>query len=91
VFCDAGDVSQYEIWQRGSLRFNYLHMSCGVGGRYDTPVGPIRLDVGWRVPWLQILGRPNEFEVEAHDPTWGVQPRILGQPLALAFGLGEAF
>jgi len=91
VFCDAGDVSQYEIWQRGSLRFNYLHMSCGVGGRYDTPVGPIRLDIGWRVPWLQILGRPNEFQVEAHDPTWGVQPRIAGQPLALAFGLGEAF
>jgi outer membrane protein assembly factor BamA len=91
IFCDAGDVSPYEIWQRGSLRFNYLHMSCGVGGRYDTPVGPIRLDVGWRVPWLQLLGEPNEFRVEADHPTWGVQPLILGQPLAFAFGLGEAF
>lgn len=91
IFCDAGDVSPYQIWQRDSLRFTYLHMSCGVGGRYDTPVGPIRLDVGWRVPWLQILGQPNEFQAEAHDPTWGVQPRILGQPLAFAFGLGEAF
>jgi outer membrane translocation and assembly module TamA len=91
VFCDAGDVSQYDIFQRNSLRFNYLHMSCGVGGRYDTPVGPIRLDVGWRVPWLQILGQPNETAVEAHDTTWGVQPRLAGQPLALAFGLGESF
>jgi outer membrane protein insertion porin family/translocation and assembly module TamA len=91
VFCDAADVSQHEIGQPGSLRFNYLHMSCGVGIRYDTPVGPIRLDVGWRVPWLQILGQPNESRAEAYDPTWGQQPRLLGLPVAFAFGLGEAF
>jgi len=72
-------------------------MSCGVGGRYDTPVGPIRLDVGWRVPWLQMLGQPNEYKAEARDPTWGVQPCIggscsgTGVPIAFAFGLGEAF
>jgi outer membrane translocation and assembly module TamA len=91
VFCDAADVSQHEIGQPGSLRFNYLHMSCGVGARYDTPVGPIRLDLGWRVPWLQILGQPNEFRAEEADPTWGQQPRLLGLPVAFAFGLGEAF
>jgi outer membrane protein assembly factor BamA len=91
VFCDASDVSQYEIWQRVGLRFNYLHMSCGIGGRYDTPVGPIRLDLGWRVPWLQLLGQPDETHAEAHDPTWGQQARILGLPIAFAFGLGEAF
>jgi outer membrane protein assembly factor BamA len=87
VFCDAGDVSQH----LGELRFNYLHASCGVGGRYDTPVGPIRLDVGWRVPWLQILGQPDEAHAQAFDSTFGVQPRILAQPIAIAFGIGEAF
>jgi outer membrane translocation and assembly module TamA len=89
VFCDTGDVAQ----QLGlsHLRLTYLHMSCGVGGRYDTPVGPIRLDVGYRLPWLQILGQPNETKAYASDPTLGVQPRLLGQPVALAFGIGEAF
>ncbi len=91
VFCDAGDVSPYEFGQPQSLRFTHLHMSCGVGARYDTPVGPIRIDFGWRVPWLQILGQPNEAAAEVKDPLWGVQPTIAGLPVALAFGLGEAF
>ncbi|HEY4014337.1 MAG TPA: BamA/TamA family outer membrane protein [Polyangiaceae bacterium] len=86
LFCDAGDVSQYVLPSPGSLRFDYLHMSCGAGGRYDTPVGPIRLDVGYRIPGLQILGKDP-----ANDPTFGAPPTILGVPLAVAFGIGEAF
>jgi outer membrane translocation and assembly module TamA len=92
IFCDASDVSQHVH----ELRFNYLHASCGVGGRYDTPVGPIRLDIGWRVPWLQILGQPDETRAQASDSTFGSQPRIGpapngDQPIAIAFGIGEAF
>ena len=86
VFCDAGDVSQYVLPNPGSLRFDYLHMSCGAGGRYDTPVGPIRLDIGYRIPGLQIVGKDP-----ASDPTFGAPPEILGIPLAVAFGIGEAF
>jgi outer membrane protein insertion porin family/translocation and assembly module TamA len=91
VFCDAGDVSPFDIRESRAFRFDYLHMSCGFGGRYDTPVGPIRLDLGWRVPWLQMLGEPNESKALQRDPTWGTQPLIAGLPIALAFGLGEAF
>ncbi len=87
VFCDAGDVSA-DSW---NIRLNHLHMSCGAGARYDTPVGPIRLDVGYRIPPLQVLGFANETEVFQADPTEGVQPRIFGLPMALALGLGEAF
>jgi outer membrane protein insertion porin family/translocation and assembly module TamA len=86
VFCDAGDVSQYVLPHPNALRFDYLHMSCGAGGRYDTPVGPIRLDIGYRIPGLQIVGKDP-----ATDPTFGVPPAIFNIPLAVAFGIGEAF
>jgi hypothetical protein len=86
VFCDAGDVSQYVLPHPGSLRLDYLHLSCGAGGRYDTPVGPIRLDIGIRIPGLQIVGRDP-----ASDSTFGVTQDILGIPAAVAFGIGEAF
>ncbi len=86
LFCDAGDVSQYVFPHPGSLRLDYLHMSCGGGGRYDTPVGPIRLDIGVRIPGLQIVGKDP-----SSDPTFGSPTAILGLPLAIAFGIGEAF
>ena len=86
LFCDTGDVSQHVLYQPNAVRLNYLHMSCGVGGRYDTPVGPLRLDIGYRIPGLQIVGGDP-----ASDPTFGTPPLILGIPMAIAFGIGEAF
>jgi outer membrane protein assembly factor BamA len=87
LFCDAGDVSAETF----DIRLDHLHMSCGVGARYDTPVGPIRLDLGYRIPPLQVLGSANETEAFLKDPTEGTQPTLFGQPLSIAFGLGEAF
>ncbi|MBX3190839.1 MAG: BamA/TamA family outer membrane protein [Labilithrix sp.] len=78
LFCDAADVSPFRL----DLRFDRPHLSCGVGGRYDTPVGPIRLDIGYRIPGLQVLGdASNERRAD----------ELLGIPIALAFGIGEAF
>jgi len=87
VFCDAGDVSAQQV----DLRFDHLHLACGAGARYDTPVGPLRLDVGYRIQPLQVLGYANETVAAAHDPTEGTQPLFLGIPLAVSFGIGEAF
>ena len=87
IFCDAGDVSAEPV----QVRLTHLHLSCGFGGRYDTPVGPIRLDIGYRIPFLQVLGFANEAAVAAHDPTEGTQPEIFSVPLAISFGIGEAF
>lgn len=95
TFCDAGDVSQYVLPDRRALRFNYPHMSCGAGARYDTPVGPIRLDFAYRIPSLQIVGAKNEWDAFNQDITIGQQPRLLSEPhtipAAIAFGIGEAF
>lgn len=80
VFCDASDVSIEQF----NLRFNYPHLSCGVGLRYDTPIGPIRVDVGYRIPGAQ-------FPSGADPRREGTPSTIFGAPIAIAFGLGEAF
>lgn len=77
TFVDAADVSA----RRLSLRPR-LHLSAGFGLRYDTPVGPIRLDLGYRIPGLQA---PPDAADE------GTPSSLFGLPLALSFGIGEAF
>lgn len=91
TFCDMGDVSPHVAGKGQAFRFDHLHLSCGVGARYDTPVGPIRIDVGYRVQPLQVLGFSNETAAYNHDPSNGVQPTILGLPIAIAVGIGEAY
>jgi outer membrane protein insertion porin family/translocation and assembly module TamA len=86
-FCDMSDVAP----QRDEFRFDHLHLSCGVGAAYQTPVGPIRLDLGYRVQPLQVLGYPSETAAAAADPVNGLQPTIFGLPLAVAIGIGQAF
>lgn len=87
LFCDAGDVSAQQV----DLRFKYLHLSCGGGARYDTPVGPIRLDIGYRIQPLQVIGFHNERAVWEQHPEEGLPPQILGAPLAISVGIGEAY
>lgn len=80
AFCDASDVSPQEL----DLRLTHPHLSCGPGARYDTPVGPVRLDVGYRIPGLQTIGG---LTPEERDP----DTFPLGIPIAVSFGIGEAF
>jgi outer membrane protein assembly factor BamA len=87
VFIDMGDVSP----QTADLRFKRLHLSTGLGARYDTPVGPIRLDIGYRIQPLQVLGYSSEEAVARADPVAGLPPKLLGIPMAIAFGIGEAY
>jgi hypothetical protein len=78
--------------QTADIRLDRLHLSCGLGARYDTVVGPIRLDVGYRVQPLQVIGYRSEAAAHA-DPSTNevVQPTIFGLPIAIAIGIGEAF
>jgi outer membrane protein insertion porin family/translocation and assembly module TamA len=81
VFCDTSDVSP----NRGQLRFNYPHLSCGLGLGYATPIGPVRLDVGYRIPGAQVPKGIDPIRVDGDPGT------IFGAPIAFAFGIGEAF
>jgi outer membrane translocation and assembly module TamA len=79
TFCDASDVSP----RTGDIRLTHPHLSCGAGGRYDTPAGPIRLDIGYRIPGLQYLGPKTADE---KDPD-----KLFGIPIAVSIGIGEAY
>jgi outer membrane protein insertion porin family/translocation and assembly module TamA len=85
LFCDASDVQASELTFRLGDVHRY-HVACGTGARYDTPVGPVRLDVGFRIPGLNP---------DFHDPrvvaTDGDPGTIFGVPAAVAIGIGESF
>jgi outer membrane protein insertion porin family/translocation and assembly module TamA len=81
VFLDASDVTR----QRLALRLDYPHITVGTGLRLSTPVGPVRLDVGWAVPRLQRIGGALDPSTEGRPATF------LGQPVALNIAVGEAF
>jgi outer membrane protein assembly factor BamA len=80
TFCDASDVSP----DRLSIRLAYPHLSCGLGLRYDTPIGPVRLDAGYRIPGAQ-------FPKGGGALTEGDPGTLYGVPIAVSFGIGEAF
>ncbi len=87
TFCDMSDVSPHP----GNIRLAHLHLSCGLGARYETPVGPIRLDIGYRIQPAQVLGFASEQAVADSDSSEGRPPTLFGIPIAVAFGIGEAF
>jgi outer membrane protein assembly factor BamA len=78
VFSDTSDVAP----RRLAFRFDRPHLSVGFGLRYDTPVGPVRFDLGYRVPGLQA---------PANAADEGVPQTIFGLPIAASFGIGESF
>jgi outer membrane protein insertion porin family/translocation and assembly module TamA len=84
-FCDASDVEQHQAQFRLDTASRY-HVSCGGGARYDTPVGPIRVDVGYRLPGLNPnFSDPNVVATDGDPGT------ILGAPIAIDLGIGESF
>jgi translocation and assembly module TamA len=52
LFLDGGDVTP-----AGELSLGNLHWAAGVGLRYDTVIGPIRFDLGYR---LNRVGGPDD-------------------------------
>jgi outer membrane protein assembly factor BamA len=78
LFMDAADVSPRDV----DFRFDRPHLSAGLGFRYATPIGPVRLDIGYRIPGLQAPASARE-EYEPDE--------ILGLPIAVSFGIGEPF
>jgi outer membrane protein insertion porin family/translocation and assembly module TamA len=84
-FVDASNVGQ----EVGKLNFWAPHVSIGPGLRYASPIGPLRLDLGWRVPGLQILKTsPNTLDVAQLDQ---YKNEAWWQAFALNLLIGEAF
>ncbi|HEX6765745.1 MAG TPA: BamA/TamA family outer membrane protein, partial [Polyangiaceae bacterium] len=83
LFVDASDLTT----DIGKLRVNVPHISPGFGLRYLTPVGPLRLDVGFRPPYLQHLGHKD---LDAEDGSPG-EPFLGVIPMSTYIAIGEAF
>jgi outer membrane protein assembly factor BamA len=86
VFADASDVTR----NVGHIRFNVPHLSVGPGLRYMTPVGPLRLDIGYRVPGAQEIGDSQLPATEGGNDV-GNLFNIKYLPVALNIAIGEAF
>ncbi len=79
-FGDVGDVHQ-----GSSYRFDHLNTSVGFGLRYLTLVGPIRFDIGFRLPALQRVDGSDGIEDDANELP------LIDHPGALHLTIGEAF
>lgn len=92
-FVDGSNISRLV----GNFDFEAPHLSAGFGLRYDTPVGPARLDLGVRIPCAQKLGScapvfdPSNTGSTALSSSEGEAGTILGLPIALSIAIGEAF
>jgi outer membrane protein insertion porin family/translocation and assembly module TamA len=82
LFMDASDVSRRAF----DLRLDYPHLSAGPGLRYHTPIGPVRLDLGFRIPGAQRIG--GQLDPRGQADQFGF---LVKGPFALHFSVGEAF
>ena len=88
VFLDASDVM---LEDRGPP-FVRPHLSAGFGLRYATPVGPARLDIGYRIPYLQVPYVRDEDDIAEKYPEEGKAGKLGGVlPIAVSLAIGEAF
>lgn len=94
AFMDAGDVSKTlpDGTGRNAFNFAYPQVSVGFGLRYQTIVGPLRLDVGYRIPQLQHIGDPNLENDQRQRESPPAEALLFTQwPGAVHLTLGEAF
>jgi outer membrane protein assembly factor BamA len=82
LFVDSSDVTR-EVTH---IRLNVPHISPGFGLRYMTPVGPFRVDVGFRPLYLQQLGQRHLDADEGR-----LEDGFFGIPMTIDFAIGEAF
>ncbi|HSN90543.1 MAG TPA: BamA/TamA family outer membrane protein [Anaeromyxobacteraceae bacterium] len=91
LFLDMGNVSDHDgrpgTW-RGAFDPGFLQWAGGLGLRYATPVGPLRVDVAVRIPtrwergltWREGLPPLRGLPPGQDEPTW-----------AFHFSLGDTF
>ncbi len=90
LFLDGSDVTS----GIGEIRFDRPHLSGGLGLRYATPVGPIRVDVGYRIPCAQVIGICDESLIGSDAGRFGYtggSNATDGYPIVTTIAIGESF
>lgn len=87
IFVDSSDVSTEIAY----VAFGSPHLSVGPGLRYNTPIGPIRLDVGYRIPGWQVRGGGAENDKTYYPDIANIREFKNKPPFAYHIAIGEAF
>ncbi|MFO0550825.1 MAG: BamA/TamA family outer membrane protein [Polyangiaceae bacterium] len=91
LFGDASDVTR----DLGEFRTDHPHLSVGGGVRYETPIGPLRIDVAVRVPGAQVIGSAmRQCDVEKctqYIVEEGTSDTTFELPLAISIAIGNTF
>lgn len=90
AFVDAG-----QVWARGAMVESApIRVTPGVGFRFLTPVGPIRVDVGYN-PYPREAGPlylvDEEENLVLYDPSYVGEPRGFWERFQVHFAVGQAF
>ncbi len=98
IFHDAGNVYSnirnlsFRYSQRGVTDFDYMVQAAGVGIRYRTPVGPIRVDLGYALnppAFIGFKGSRDQLLAPVIDPSLRVYQRL--NHFQFHFSLGQTF
>jgi outer membrane protein assembly complex protein YaeT len=89
VFSTAGRMHLLKFTQNSPTDLDYMVNATGVGLRYNTPVGPVRLDVGYAFnpPRYQVC---NLSPPPQPCPAEAINVRQLPK-LVFSFGIGQSF
>jgi len=90
VYSDLNDVS-FRFHQRDRQDFNYMVHSVGIGFRYRTPVGPVRVDFGYSPNAPRFTGYSGTLEdlINGSASQKTVPQRV--SPFQFFFSLGQTF
>lgn len=89
VYSSLTDMS-FRFRQRDRLDFNYMVHSVGVGVRYKTPIGPVRVDLGYSPNAPRFTGYTGTLEQLINGATQLTVPQRVS-PFQFFFSLGQTF
>lgn len=90
VYSNLSDMS-FRFHQHDREDFNYMVHSVGIGIRYRTPIGPVRVDLGYSPNAPRFTGYKGTLEelISGTSPQKSVPQRV--SPFQFFFSLGQTF
>jgi outer membrane translocation and assembly module TamA len=88
VYSSVSDIS-FRVRQRDRQDFNYMVHAVGIGFRYRTPIGPLRLDLSYGVNPPRFFGFKGTTEELLRNLGSPTDQRI--NRFQFHFSLGQAF
>ncbi len=89
VYESIGDIS-FRLKQHDRTDFNYMVHSVGIGLRYRTPIGPVRVDLGYSPNSPRFTGYSGTLTDLINGATQLTVPQRVN-PFQFFFSLGQTF